>query len=305
MLEIFHKNKKDKELKELENFKVGSWVNVEDPSEEELDFVCDEIGLEKSLLKDSLDQSEVPRMEIEDNVTYIFTRVPSPEKDVITVPILIAVSDSYLITLSSKKLTLLDEFKKERKNFYTTQKTKFLIQIFSAINNDYNKKLTNINRSVRGTKIRLEKIKNEDIIQLVNFEEVINDYLSALIPTNAILQKLLTGGYLKLYEEDKDLVEDLFLANGQLVETSKSTLKNIVNIRGAYSSIMTHDLNRVIKLLTALTIILTVPTIIASLYGMNVSLPYQDSPMAFLGIILSTAIISFFLYLVFKKNKWF
>jgi magnesium transporter len=152
--------------------------------------------------------------------------------------------------------------------------------------------------------IQFQNITNEDIVRFVTFENALNDFLAALVPTSNILKDLLSGKHLKLHEKDGELVEDLFLANGQLIEICRSTLKNIFNIRNAYSTIMTNDLNRVIKLLTALTIILSVPTIIASIYGMNVVLPLAENNQAFWLIGGGTIISVFVLFLLFKKNRW-
>src|SRR4030042_71073 len=152
----------------------------------------------------------------------------------------------------------------------------------------------------------MEKIGNKDIVQFVNFEGVINDFLAALVPTNTILNNLLNSTasrrLLELYEEDKDLIEDLFLSNNQLIELCKANLKTIVNIREADSTIMTNNLNRVIKFFTALTIILTVPMIASSFYGMNINLPFAEHPMAFWGILITTLVVSFILLAIFFRK---
>ena len=244
-------------------------------------------------------------MEIEDNVKYIFTRVPySEDQQTLTAPLLIAVGKDFLITVSQKTLPFLTKFSSGALDFNTTQKTKLFLQIFFQIISTYNTSLTDISRRIRQMSIRLEKIGNKDIVQFVTFEGILNDFLAALVPTNTILKNLLSGKFLKLYEDDKDLTEDLFLSSGQIIESCRANLKNIVNIRESYSTIMTNNLNRVIKLLTALTIILTVPTIIASFYGMNVPLPFADSPLAFFWTVGATIIISTFLLVVFIKNRW-
>ena len=305
MIKIFYKTIKEKRLAEIEDFRAGAWINAESPSEQELSLLSKKLGLDKNLLKDALDPREVPRLEVQGKTTYIFTRVPCQKKEeTATSPLLIALSEKFILTLSASRIEALDIFIKDRVDFFTSQRTKFLIQMFFAINNEFSKSITLINKEVRGTRVNLEKISNRDIVQLINFEETLNDFLSALIPTSSLLQKLLAGGYLALYEEDKELIEDLFLENNQLIEFCKSTLKTIVNIRDAYSTIMTHNLNRVIKLLTALTIILTIPTIISSIYGMNVRLPLQESPLAFLWVMGATATISLLVLIIFAKNKW-
>lgn len=306
MIKFYYRNVKEKKVKTSSRFKAGVWIYVENPSDKELERLSQKYKLDKNLLKDALDQYEVPRMELENGITYIFTRVPHYEEDVITtIPLLIAISPEFILTLSSKRLEPLEIFRNNQIEFYTTQKTKFFIQIFSAINRKYSHLLTKIERGVMGAKVRLEKIKNKDIVQLVNFEEILSDFLTALIPTNNTLQKLLAGGYLKLYEEDRNLIEDLFLDNRQLIETCKTVLKSIVNIRDAYSTIMTNNLNQIIKFLTALTIILTVPTIISSFYGMNVKLPLQDAWWAFWAISALVLVIISILVIIFVKNKWF
>jgi len=300
---------KEKELKEIDGFRIGSWINVESPEEKELDDLAKNLSLEKGLLMDAVDPYEVPRLEIDNGVIYIFTRVPDKENDrVITEPLMIAIGKDFVITTSSKPLTFLKKFLNNEINFTTTQKTKLVLQFFSEIIAVYNNFLTSISKNVRSTSVQMEKIGNKDIVQFVNFEGVINDFLAALVPTNTILNNLLNSTasrrLLELYEEDKDLIEDLFLSNNQLIELCKANLKTIVNIREAYSTIMTNNLNRVIKFFTALTIILTVPMIVSSFYGMNINLPFAEHPMAFWGILITTLVVSFTLLAIFFRKRW-
>ena len=141
-------------------------------------------------------------------------------------------------------------------------------------------------------------------MKLVAHESTLNDFLNALVPTNAFFQTLMAGKVLELYERDKDFMEDIFLSNNQIIERCKSNLKNIINTRGAYSTIMTNNLNRVIHLLTAITIVFTVPTIISSMYGMNITLPFSDSPIAFPAILGITFITMIVVIFVFIKKRW-
>jgi magnesium transporter len=305
MIKICKKTINDKTLKSLRSFNVGAWVYVEDPNEKEIKYLVKNLNLEADLLQDALDPHEVPRLEVEEQITYIFTRVPYREEEkVITIPLLIAISNNFLTTICSKKLPFLEDFT-HGKEIYTTQKTRLFLQIFSRINQVYNKFLTDISKNVRSVSVKLEKIENKDVIRFVNFEIILNDFLTALNPINNLLQDLLSGKFLKLYEKDKDLIEDLSLGTGQLIERCRADLKTIVNIRESYSTIITNNLNRVIKLLTALTIILTIPTIIASIYGMNVRLPLADNPLAFNWIIGITFLFSLAALLVLLKKRWF
>lgn len=305
MVRIFHKTIKNKKVRELKTIKVNSWVHAVNPKLEEIEEIAKKCNLKKDLLRDALDPYEVPRVETDGETTYVFTRAPhESEEQITTCPILIAVSKQHIVTISRAKFPFLEQFASGKMDFSTTQKIKFFIQIFSEMNHEYNLFLTEISKRVRSVRVRLKKISHKDIIQFVDFESIINDFLSALVPTNSILHNLLSGRHLQLYEKDKELIEDLFLSNKQLMEISTSTLKTIVNIRDAYSTIMTQDTNRVIKLLTSLTIILTVPTIVASVYGMNVGLPYADSPYAFLGIIAGNILFMYLMALIFIRKNW-
>lgn len=305
MLKIYHKTIKDNAFQKLEDFVANTWIYVFDPSEEEVEKLVQECQLNKVLINDALDPFEVPRVETEENTTYVFTRAPYEEKGIIsTLPILIAVSENHIITVAKKNFNFLDQFLEDQAEFTTTQRVKFFIQLFSELNCDYNNSLAEISRRVRSASVSFKKITTQDIVQFVDFERTVNDFLAALIPTNAMLHNLLSGKHLQLYEKDIGLIEDLFLNNKQLVDMCDSTLKNIVNIRDAYSTIITQDTNRIIKLLTSLTIILTIPTIISSVYGMNVRLPFSGSPLAFWGVIVLTALISYILALIFAKKNW-
>ncbi|PJE50492.1 MAG: hypothetical protein COV29_03735 [Candidatus Yanofskybacteria bacterium CG10_big_fil_rev_8_21_14_0_10_36_16] len=305
MISIYHKTIKDRGLNQIKEPKAGSWVYVENPSEKELEYLSGSLNLELDLLKDSVDPLEVPRLEIEDGKTYIFTRVPHKEGLIIsTVPLLVIIGSDFITTISQKPIPSLNKFMEGKISFNTTQKTKLFLQIFSEINSAYEIFMTNINRQVRATRVHVQKISNREIAKFVTFEDSLNDFLSSLVPTNGILSRLLSGRVLELYEEDRDLVEDLLLGNNQLIELARSNLKSIVNVRGAYSTIMSNNLNRVVKFLTALTVVLNVPVIVSSLYGMNVNLPLADSPLAFWFIMGITLPISLVLFWIFVKKDW-
>ena len=305
MITIYYKTLKEQELQTLEKFKTGSWVAVENPTEEELDFLAQNLTLNRDLLADAVDPHEVPRVEREGGVTYVYTRVPFQEEiEATTAPLMIAVGKNFVLTISHRSLPFFTKFHEGKVEFYTTQKTKLFLQIFSEINTTYSSFINNIAKNVSGVTVRLEDIGNKEIKQFVMFEGSLNDFLAALVPTNTLLNNLLSGKFLQLYEQDHELVEDLMLSNRQLIELCQSNMRSIGNVREGYSTIMSNNLNRVIKILTALTIILTVPTIIASFYGMNVRLPLADSPDAFLVVLGVTILVSIVVLALFLKNRW-
>lgn len=303
---IYYKGLKSKKLETRNNLKPGSWVNIVNPKIEELEKIEEKLGIDSDLLEDALDPFEVPRLEDYNNKLYIFTRCPMNQGgEIVTIPLLIILSDEHVVTVCTKKLPILQKFTNGTVQFATTQKIKLILQIFHEVHAEYHKYITEINKKIRSNRIKLEKITNKDILQLIRYEETVNEFITDLMPTGVILTNILSGHLIKLYEDDRDLVEDLLLSNNELLKLSRSKLKSLVNIRDAYSTIMTNNLNRVIRVLTSLTVILMVPTIITGLYGMNVSLPYAQSPLAFFGIIGITTGISIALLLLFMKNRWF
>lgn len=307
MVKIYYRDTKTKQIQILNEFKPGSWIHVENPTGEEIDYLEEKFKLEDGLLRDATDIYEVPRLEIEEGIVYIYSRYAYNEGlTVLTAPILVAIGKNFIITVTANNFPYLEKFLnlKNGQIVATTQKIKMFLQLFNIINSNYNTILQNISKKIRAISIQVDKLDNKDIIQFVTFETVLNDFTSALVPTGAVLKNLLSGRVIKLHEEEKDLMEDISLSVGQLIEISQSNLRTIVNIREAYSTIMTNNLNRVIKLFTSLTVILTIPTMIASIYGMNVPLPFQQSSFSFFGIILGLIIISVALILVFIKNRW-
>ena len=278
---------------------------AQNATEEEIAVLEKDFKLDSNILKDALDPYEAPRVETEDGIVYIFTRVAQKsEERIVTVPLLIAVGPDFVLTLSKEESQILNKFMGKDLSFTTTQKTQLLLRILSEIMRSYNSFLTSISRNVREASGKVEKINEKVIMNFVGFEEELNDFLSALTHTNPVLQSILGGKLIKLYEQDGELMEDLILSANQLIELCNSTLKNIVNIREAYSTIVSNNLNKVIKLFTSLTVILTIPTIIASLYGMNIGLPLANNPNAFWILITVTVFIVSVIFYVFSRNKW-
>lgn len=280
MIRYLQKTITTRKLKTLPEFRVGSWVYVVDPAEEDFIRLETELKLDRGLLADAVDPYEVPRVEIDGDTTYIFTRIPYDEEGkVSTVPALLGVAPEFVFTVCRRELPFFERFIASRMEFSTTQKVRFLLKLLLEIDGAYARSITAINKDVRRLSAGLsDTIENRDIIQFVNYETILNDLLDALVPTNAALAKLLSGKFLELREEDKEFAEDVYLSNGQLVDLAKTNLRAIMNIRNAYSTIMTNNLNRVMKLLAGLTIVLTMPLMIFNIYGMNVPLPFQESP---------------------------
>lgn len=304
---MYFRSLKEEALTEIKTHKSGVWIRSENPDKKELAKLVSQFDLEPGHLHDATDPLEVPRLEVEDKTVYLFTRIPvKDDGTAVTVPILIAYTTDNIVTVSNRKLTSIDQWISRDKTIITTQRTKLLLQILQHINTAFVTHVNTIARQIRAISLQLHTadIKNREISQLVAYEGVLQDFMSSLIPTNAILTQILSGRIIKLYEEDKDFVEDLVLSTNQLVELCRANLKTIVSLREATATIMTNNLNRVIKLLTSLTVILMIPNLITGLYGMNVKLPFDQHPLAFFivfGTIVTSTVFTFYIFL---RNRW-
>ncbi|MDD4931132.1 MAG: magnesium transporter CorA family protein [Candidatus Colwellbacteria bacterium] len=292
-------------MNKIDQLRPGSWVLVEEPTTEELRELAESMSLDEGLLRDGIDPYEVPRMETDSGNIYVYARTPHQEGEMMTTaPLLVVLGSDFVMTVSGHRSPILRKMLGPEENLHTTQKVAMLIRVFSEVVSSYNIFLTDMRKRVRGVSSNLEDITNRDIMQLVMFENIMNDFLSALIPMNSIISNLLSGKFFKMYEQDHEIIEDLFLGIGQLIEIAKSTLKTTVNIREAYSVIMTTNLNKVIKMLTALTIVLTIPTMISSFFGMNVMVPLSQSPYGFSIVVIITVAIAGGLIFIFNRNNW-
>lgn len=300
MISYYYRGKRGEELQTLDEFRVGTWIHVENPNTEELEHLTEHFGVDEGVLHDALDPHEVPRIDHSDKLTSFFVRVPRNTKnETITSPLLFVMSEKFIMTITGESASVFKGFVSGSLEFHTTQKTQFLLLFLAEINRNYQRFVNQISRGVRKISVSVTKIGDKEIVQFVQFERTLNDFLGALNPMNNAIEEILHEKYFKLYEDDKELMEDLSLSEEQLMRLCVSNLRAIVNVRSAYSTILTNNLNRTIKLLTMITIVLTVPTMIAGLFGMNVRLPVDPTSGSVFWLILAGSvalgIIIFFL----------
>lgn len=276
-----------------EQLQAGSWIRVERPSEEEIKALV-KLGLDTDILHDAIDPHEVPRIEAEGEWIYYITRLPDTDDDFndFTTPILFALSSKYLVTVSRDSLGRLWQPFIDKISAPTTQQTKLFMLMMEAVARQYQSRVASINRQMRALTSNITNLNPKDIATLVEYERKLNDYLDALIPANTALEKLLNGKLLTLYEDDKDLVEDLSVDLEQVIARCKSLLRTITNVRDSYRAVMDTRLNETIRLLTVITLALTIPTALAGLYGMNVDLPGNESAPHMFWLIVAVSILS-------------
>lgn len=307
MIQYYYRSIREDELIKPSRFRTGSWIHVEAPTPEELELLVTKFKLDPDLLKDALDPDEISRIEVEDEIVYVYMRYAFRRGDVVdTDPVLVAVGPNFVATVASHGLPNFDRFLKNVAPV-TTQRPKLLLLLLRHLVMSYETNVNFLNRQIRSVraKLNVSTINNRDFVQFVVIEDALSSFLAELVPVNLLLQTLLAGRYkLTFYEDDKDLIEDLVQATQQLNETSGQSLRTIVNVREAYSNIMTNNLSRRVGLLTSLTVVLTIPTIVFSAFGMNVPVPGNASMAAFVVIVVLTAVamggILFWLY----RRRW-
>lgn len=306
MITHYFRTLKDEKLKQLDSVRSGVWTHAEQPTDEELALLARDFGLDEAILEDSKDFFEVPRLERSGNATYFFTRYPyeQQDEDIDTAPLLIVIGESFVLTVTQRAVPQFAAFLAEDSSIITTQKAKLFIQLMTALTESYERELVRLRRAVHRDRARIRRIGAREIERFVNYEHRLNDMIAAVVPTNSWLQQVTKGGYMQLYSEDVELTEDLMIANSQLVESARSVLKTIQNVRGATEAILTNRLNYTIRTLTALTILLTIPTIVSSLYGMNVPLPLQEHPHAFWLVITVVLGAVSLVWYFFWRNRW-
>ena len=305
MLKIYYKKPKDTDFQELCHVQEGCWIHVDEATTTDLEELSKLTSIEYAALLDSIDKYELPRIEKSNSNLLIFTRYPTDQEiGMYTSTFTLILSNHYFITICPHRSFLIKNFLIQEKKFSTLQNTKLLILLLMKINQEFTGKIRRVRYNILSAEKEMIKVESEDITILTKNEEVLNQYLSSLTSTRNVLEGINSGRYTSLYEKESDLIEDCFNSMKQSEELCTIVLKSIRSLRDAYQIIFANNLHKTIKLLTALTIILSIPTMIASIYGMNVELPLAKNTFAF-GIVMAfTGVFSVFALWIFKKKRW-
>lgn len=306
MIKIFFSNEKEK-LAQIAKPKAGCLVYVENPADYELQALADDHTLDADLLWDGLDPNEAPRIDKERGCAYIFTRFVLPESEKQTTsPVLIIFGVDMVYVISREPFDVLQRVL-DRTDINTTKRAQLMLTIMHEVNAGYKRRINSVAKRMWLVRSQLNKtqIDNKDFIHFIDMEEDLNDFLSALEPMNTQLNSLLTGKFIQLHEDDKELIEDVELGGQELISLASSQLKTIKNVREAYSTITANNLNRVFKLMTSITILMGIFTLITGIYSMNIALPAAQNKNAFWIIIGITSSLITIVAVMFKKKRWF
>lgn len=297
-------------LQQLKEFEPGSWIDLVNPTPQELEHVCDALQIPMDLLRAPLDEEEKSRVEVEDGLTHVIVDIPilvrtETEQSYDTIPLGLLVHPDYFITTCLRPNPILGDFERDNvRSFATFKKTRFLLQVLQQVSAFYVRYLGRIDRETDRLERQLRASqKNAEIFDLLGLQKSLVYFTTSLRSNEAVLQKLLRSRLMKMYEEDEDLLEDVITENRQASEMARIYTDILTGMMDAFASVISNNVGRVVKLLTSLTIILSIPTIVASLWGMNVPVPFEFHPHGFLiTILISFALSLGFAFLFWRKR---
>lgn len=308
MLKIFKTNAENKMIKKAKKITSDSWIELTSPSNDEIETVVNKTKVDKDLILKMLDDEELPRIEQSGNATLVVIDTPYLEEEIYkTYPLgIIITENNYVITISPKKTNLLNDFKKNKiKDFRTAKKVRFLIQILLVTSKKYLKALKQVNKDIAVKEKEIEKsTENKDLIDLLEIEKTLVYFITSLKANDLVLEKLSKGNIFSLYENDLDLLEDAIIENKQAIEMSGIYRDILSSITDTYATIVSNNLNYIMKFLAGATIVLSIPTMISSFLGMNVPLgKISHDPNACIIITIISVLLSVITAWILKRKN--
>ncbi|MFD2171566.1 magnesium transporter CorA family protein [Tumebacillus lipolyticus] len=312
MIQVFQTDKDGKLIK-TEQMEKGCWIHLMNPTEEEKKRVVAELSIDLDFLHDALDEEERARIEKDEEQVMLFVELPyiskteANEEMFSTVPLGILIKGDYLLTVCLKETPVLNDFFQGKiKNFFTHMRTRFVLQILFLTATYYLNYLKRIHRKTELVEHQLRvSMKNNELFSMLELEKSLVYFTTALQTNKLLMEKLSYGNYLKMYEEDKELLDEVMIETKQAIKMSEVYSSILSSMMNAFASVISNNVNHVVKLLTAITIVIAIPTMVASIYGMNVQLPIQENAHAFSIIMLMSVILSIATTLIFWKKKYF
>ncbi|ACL76349.1 magnesium transporter CorA family protein [Ruminiclostridium cellulolyticum] len=308
MIEIF--KTVNNEILRTDTFEDGVWVNLINPTEEEIVEVNSTLGVEMDFLKAALDEEERARIESDNGQTLIIVDVPIVEKEgnlnvYTTIPLGIILIKHIIITVCLKEDTILNDFANNRvKSFLTQFKTRFVLQILYRNATRYLQYLKHIDKTSSRVEQEVYKsMKNKELIQMLKLEKSLVYFSTALKSNEVVLEKLMKFEYIKNYPDDQELLEDVIIENKQAIEMANIYSSILSGTMDAFASVISNNLNIVMKFLTSVTIVMAIPTMISSFFGMNVNLPLKEGGHSFWFIVvISVVMCTVTGYTLYKKK---
>lgn len=311
MLQIFKST--DTGMITLDQVENGAWINLVNPSEKEISYVSESLNIPVEHIKAALDEEERARIEVDDDCTVVLIDTPIPSNKsqeggvYYTVPLGIIITDKNIVTVSLRENYIIKDFIERRiKSFYTFKKTRFFLQILYKNSKLYLRYLQDIDKTSGLIESRLHRsLRNKELIQLLELEKSLVYFSTSLKSNEMVLEKIQRSNPIKMYPEDSELLDDVIIENKQAIEMANIYSNILSGTMDAYASVISNNLNIVMKFLTSVTILLSIPTMVASFFGMNVDVPFENNPHAFTIIFIISMFLSVILAVTMARKEMF
>ena len=274
----------------------GCWVNVVAPSPEERAWLEGELGVLPEFVRSALDEEETSRIDYDEDARQIFVIVDYPvvdeegagvraslplQYDTMPLTMVFLPKKSLFVTISIRENEVVRDLKDGRvRGVDTRYRTRFLLQMLLHISQLYLVYLRRIDRLSSNTEARLHaSVRNEELIQMLKLEKSLVYFSTSLKSDEVTLNKIMQGRIIPLYEDDQDLLEDVLVEIHQAIEMANIYAGTLSGTMDAFASIISNNLNIVMKVLSVITIVMAIPNIIFGFYGMNVDLPFDGVPL--------------------------
>ncbi len=280
------KDKMVNHLERIDEIRNDCWINVFSPTEDELHTVEQATGIPTEFLRYPLDEEERPRIDTDDDTADVlilidipYVRKEGPSVRYETAPIGIIITKHHIVTVSLRESAIFDQFTNNRvRDFIVNYRTRFAIQILLAGAKDYLKLLRYIDKTLDASERELSKsISNKDLYKHLELGKSLIYFSTSLKSNEAVLEKLMRGRVVKQYEDDEDLLEDVIIEYKQAREMADIYTSVVNGTMDAYASIINNNMNVIMKIMAAATIVLSVPTVISSFFGQNFPMPWDNT----------------------------
>ena len=299
-----------KELTEQTTFENGSWIHMVNPSNQEIEQIA-YLGVDIDFLRAALDEEERSHIDTDNGQVLVIIDIPVMSIEMedfhTTIPLGIILFEQGVVTVCLDDHTFLNDFIERRaRNFDTTLRYRFVLQILLRASTRYLFYLKRIDKASSVTEQELHKsLKNSDLIELLKLEKSLVYFSTSLKANEVVLERLRRMAAFRKYEEDAELLDDVIIENKQAIEMANIYSSILSGTMDAFASVISNNLNMVMKFLASVTIVLAIPTIVFSFYGMNIALPFQDHPSAYLMTIgLTIAFSGISIYALLKKKMF-
>jgi len=290
----------------------GCWINVVDPTTDEIESLS-KLGIPQDFITYPLDVDERSRTEREDDGTVLIVlRVPyfqGVRADIpyITIPLGIIINDEYIVTICRWKNDVIQKFLNGQvRSFSTLKHNQFVLRILLHTASKYLIDLREINRTVDILEDQLQlSMNNNQLLEILKYQKSMVYFTTALKSNELMVERLQRSQLFRMYAEDEDLLEDVITENQQAIEMTNIFNNILSSMMDAFASIISNNMNMVMKFLASVTIVLSLPTIVTSFFGMNVPLPFENAGMGYLVILAATVLISLIVVAIFYRRDWF